>query len=169
MADSKNGAAEPLTEQIGHKVQEQTQQVKQQAQQAVQQGKQQAQQAVQQGQQIATRAWDSGRSQARTILTGQKENAATRLDDFVQVLRAAGGQLREQGHAGGAQAAEQLAGRVDQVAATIHQKEVEEIIADTEDFARSQPAVFLSLTALLGLLLARFLKSSGRSMATGRA
>ncbi|MDQ2687165.1 MAG: hypothetical protein M3Y28_04785 [Armatimonadota bacterium] len=131
--------------------------------------KQQAQQAVQQGQQLATRAWDTGRSQFKTLLTAQKDGVATRLDDVAKMLQQSGSQLREQGQAGGGQIAERLADRVAQISTTVHDKEIEEIIADTEDFARARPAVFLSVVGLLGFILARFLKSSSHGLATGKA
>ena len=148
----------PLSEQVGQKLHEGTEQVKQQAQQA-----------VQQGQQIATQAWQTGRTQFKAILNGKKSDFATRLDDMAKVLQTSGSQLREQGHAGSGEMAERLAERVTQATGAVRDKEIEEIIADTEDFARSQPALFLSVVGLLGFILARFLKSTGQGLATGKA
>ncbi len=141
MADAQDSTSPPLTEQA----------------------KQQAQQAVQQGKQTAGHVWDLARTQFRSQLTGQKERAATSLDDFSQLIRQTGGQLKEQGHAGSSTYATQIADKLSGVAGSIHQKEIEEILADTESFARQRPAIFLSLAALLGFLLARFLKSTGET------
>lgn len=118
---------------------------------------------VQQGQQKAGQVWNMARAQFRSQLTGQKERAATSLDDFAALVRQTGGQLRDQGHAGSSHYADQIADRIAGVAGSVHEKEIEEILADTEDFARQRPAVFLSIAALLGFLLARFLKSSGEA------
>jgi ElaB/YqjD/DUF883 family membrane-anchored ribosome-binding protein len=141
MADDQNNASPPLTEQA----------------------KQQAQQAVQQGRQTAGHVWDLARNQFRAQLTGQKERAATSLDDFAQLIRQTGSQLKDQGHAGSSGYAGQIADKLSAVAGSVHEKEIEEILADTESFARQRPAIFLSLAALIGFLLARFLKSTGEA------
>jgi hypothetical protein len=139
MADTNDSTSPPLTEQAKH----------------------QAQQAVQQGKQTAGHVWELARTQFRSQLTGQKDRAATSIDDFAQLIRQSGSQLKEQGHPGSSAYADQIADRISGLASSIHDKEVEEILADTEDFARQRPAVFLSIAVLLGFLLARFLKSSG--------
>ena len=125
------------------------------------QAKQQAQQAVQQGQRAASHVWDLARGQFRSQLTGQKERAATGLNDIAQLIRQSGTQLGQQGHPGSSHYADQIADKISQVAGSVHEKEVEELLADTENFARARPTVFLSIAAVLGFLLARFLKSSG--------
>ena len=124
------------------------------------QAKQQAQQAVQQGRRTVGHIWDLARGQFRSQLTGQKERAATGLDNIAQLIRQSGSQLGQQGHPGSSHYADQIADRIAQVAGNVHEKEVEELLADTENFARARPTVFLSIAALLGFLLARFLKSS---------
>ncbi len=161
MADNTDSPTPTLTEQVGKKAKQQTEQVKQQTQQVKDQVKDQAQQAVQQGQQTVSHVWELGRNQFRSQVTGQKERAATGLDDIAQLIRQSGSQLGEQGHAGSSHYADMIADRIAQVAGTVHGKEVEELLADTENFARARPAVFLSIAAVLGFLLARFLKSSG--------
>jgi ElaB/YqjD/DUF883 family membrane-anchored ribosome-binding protein len=149
MADNANGQT-PLTEKAAQKAKQQTHHVKEQAQQA-----------VEQGQQAVGHVWELGRSQFHNMLTGQKERAATGLGDIAQMLHEVGSQLDEQGRSGGGQVADSMADRFSQLSETIHRKEIAEMIADTEDFARMRPAAFLSLAALVGFLLARFLKSSG--------
>lgn len=128
------------------------------------QAKQQAQQAVQQGQRAASHVWDLARGQFRAQLSGQKERAATGLNDIAQLIRQSGSQLAQQGHPGSSHYADQIADKLSQAAGSVHEKEVEELLADTENFARARPAVFLSIAAALGFLLARFLKSSGSPM-----
>lgn len=152
MPDTDTNPSPPLTEQVADKVNQQTQQVKDQAQQA-----------VQQGQQKVNQVWELGRTQFRGALTGQKERIATGLGDVAQMLTQSATTMRDQGQAGGSVLADSLSQRVAKLSETVHQKEIEEILADTEDFARRQPAVFLTIATLLGVLLARFLKSSGQS------
>ncbi len=152
MADNTNSQAPTLTEQVGQKAKEQTQQVKEQAQQA-----------VQHGQQTAGHVWELGRNHFRSALTAQKNRAAGGLGDVADLIKQAGSQLREQGSAGGGQIAENLSERFAQFSSTVREKEIEEILADTEKFGRSNPVAFLSLAALIGFVLARFLKSSGQA------
>lgn len=152
MPDTDTKPSPPLTEQVADKVNQQTQQVKDQAQQA-----------VQQGQQKVNQVWELGRTQFRGALTGQKERIATGLGDVAQMLTQSATTMRDQGQAGGSAIADSLSQRVAKLSETVHQKEIEEILADTEDFARRQPAVFLTIATLLGVLLARFLKSTGQA------
>ena len=141
MADAPDSTAPPLTEQA----------------------KQQAQQAVQQGKQTAGHVWGLARTQFHSQLTSQKDRAATSLNDFAQLIRQTGSQLKDQGHTGSSGYATQIADRLSRVADGIHDKEIEEILSDTEAFARQRPALFLSIATLLGFLLARFLKSTGET------
>lgn len=127
------------------------------------QAKQQAQHVVQQGRQTVGQVWDLARGQFHSQLNGQKERAATSLDDIATLIRQTGSQLKDQGHAGSSGYADQIADRISQVADNVHQKQIDELLSDTENFARQRPAVFLSIAAVLGFLLARFLKSSGQA------
>jgi len=155
MPDTDTPPSPPLTEQVADKAKQQTQQVKEQAQQA-----------VQQGQQKVNQVWELGRTQFRGALTGQKERVATGLGDVAQMLTQSATTMRDQGQTGGSALADSLAQKIAKLSQTVHQKEIEEILADTEDFARRQPAVFLTISTLLGVLLARFLKSSGQAAGT---
>ncbi len=151
MPDTDTNQSPPLTEQVADKVHQQTQQVKDQAQQA-----------VQQGQQKVNQVWELGRTHFHGALTGQKERVANGLGDVAQMLTQSAATMRDQGQPGGSVLADSLSQRIAKLSDTVHQKEIEEILADTEDFARRQPAVFLTIATLLGILLARFLKSSGQ-------
>lgn len=154
MPDTDTQTAPPLTEQVAEKAKQQTQQVKDSAQQAVQQGQKQV-----------NHIWELGRTQFRGALTGQKDRAADTLGDVGQMLHTSAVQLRQQGQAGSSLVADNLALRINTLSQTIHGKEIEEILADTENFARQQPAIFLSISTLLGFLLARFLKSTNEPAA----
>jgi ElaB/YqjD/DUF883 family membrane-anchored ribosome-binding protein len=129
------------------------------------QAKQQAQHAVQQGRDGMSHVWDMARGEFRARLTGQKDKAATKIEDFAALIRATGSQLKDQGHPGSSVIADQIADRLGALGETVHDKDIEELLADTEDFARQRPVVFLSVAALLGFVLARFLKSSGSAAA----
>lgn len=54
-----------------------------------------------------------------------------------------------------------LAGKIEQASEYIERKDLGEMLGDAERFARRNPAIFIGGAFTLGLLLARFLKSSG--------
>ncbi|MDQ2800089.1 MAG: hypothetical protein M3Y13_10640, partial [Armatimonadota bacterium] len=126
-----------------------TEQAKQKAQQAVQQGQQQAQQVVQQGQQKAGQVVDKVRGQVKTQLTTQKDRLAHEIEGVAQAIRLTTGQLSDQGYTGISSYTEQAAERLAQFSQELGGKDVEELVTDTENFARTRPALFLGGAALL--------------------
>ncbi len=149
MADKKNidmGGAMPLADQVKDQV------------------KQQTQQAVQQGQQYAGQAVDLVSTRLKTALTQQKDALATEISGVAEILQKNGDEFRSQGV--GAFAGpyiDQAAQKMTEVGTTIQGKDIDEVIRDTENFARVQPALFLGAAALIGFAAARFLKSTGAS------
>jgi hypothetical protein len=90
----------------------------------------------------------------------QKNRAADGLGGIADVFRSAGNELRTEN--------ETLASYVDQAsdqmrrfAEQIRQRGVADMLDDLNDFARRRPAVFIGGAFLVGLGLARFMKSSG--------
>lgn len=108
----------------------------------------------------ARQAAGSAERSARSAMSTQKERAASSLDDIVEVLHATGNQLRDHNRASLADYADQAADRIDQFARNLHRRDIGELMADAEDFARSHPEVVLGGALMLGLVTARFLKSS---------
>jgi hypothetical protein len=66
-----------------------------------------------------------------------------------------------------AQVAEQAAERVERVSGYLREKDIDQLVREAEDFARRQPALFLGGAFALGVLGARFLKSSGKQANQG--
>jgi hypothetical protein len=90
----------------------------------------------------------------------QKNRAADGLGGIADVFRSAGNELRNEN--------ETLASYVDQAsdqmrrfAEQIRQRGVADMLDDVNEFARRRPALFISGAFLVGLGLARFMKSSG--------
>ena len=88
------------------------------------------------------------------------EQAAQSLTDVVQATRSVGQQLRYKDQQAVAQLADQAASQVERVASYLQGKDLEQLMSESERFARRQPVVFLSGAFVLGLLAARFIKSS---------
>jgi ElaB/YqjD/DUF883 family membrane-anchored ribosome-binding protein len=141
-----------------------TQAITEQVKDQVKQG---TQQAVQQGQQYAGQAVDLVTARVKSALTEQKDHLSTGITDVAQLLKQNSESFRTQGI--GVYAApyiDQAVGRLTEIGTTIQNKDIDEVIRDTEDFARVQPAVFLGIAATLGFFAARFIKSSSQAVAS---
>ena len=102
------------------------------------------------------------KEQASPQIDSQKERAAGSLNDAAHALRETSQHLREQGGGTVAQYADQAAGQVERFANYLRTQDVSDMVNQVESFARRQPAVFVGGSFALGMLAARFLKSSGR-------
>jgi hypothetical protein len=96
-------------------------------------------------------------------LDTQKDKAAEGLGSIAQALRQTGDQLRNESQDLGidgyiATAADQ----VERFSGYLRSTNTREMVRRVEDYARQQPALFFGSALLIGLLGARFLKSSGR-------
>jgi hypothetical protein len=123
----------------------------------VEQTKEKAQELAGQVQQKATQRVESG-------LTRQKGQAAETLNTVAQSLIISGQQLRERNQEPVSRYVDQVADRVQRFSNYLQNTDVSEIVDRTEQFARRRPALFLGGAFALGLLGARFLKSSRRQV-----
>jgi hypothetical protein len=109
------------------------------------------------------------------LLSGIKQNVTSRVDEqknraaeglggIANVFRTAGNELRSENEAVAAyvdMASDQLRRFADQ----IRQKGVTDMLDDVQDFARRRPALFIGGAFLVGIGIARFLKSSAERQA----
>jgi hypothetical protein len=109
---------------------------------------------------------DQASHQATTRLDAQRERAAEGLGSVAQALRQTGQQLREKEQAPFGQYAETAADQVERLSGYLRTHDVSQIVDEAESLARRQPTMFMAGAFGLGLLLARFLKSSGQRMET---
>lgn len=119
-------------------------------------------QVKEQGQQYAGQAAALIGTRVKDAATQQKDALATGITDIAQILKQNGDSFKDQGI--GVFAApyiDMAVGKLNEVGSTIQGKSMDEVITDSEQFARTQPTVFLAVAALLGFAAARFLKSSG--------
>ena len=129
-----------------------------------------ARQGVDQVKQTASDATDQVKQTAMSQAASQKEQAAQSLDTVGKAVNQAARQLRRNNQAPIAQVAETAASNINQFANYLLSRSVNDMIGEVEDFASNQPALFLGGAFLLGVLGARFLKSSraGMSSPSGR-
>lgn len=118
--------------------------------------------AIEKARGTAEEALGAAEQRAKSTLGTQKVRAADSLTDVSHALRRTIDQLREEEHEGIASYAERAAEQVDRFSESLRTKSVDEILSDVQDYAHRQPEVFLGGAFVLGLLGARFLKSSRR-------
>jgi hypothetical protein len=103
------------------------------------------------------------------VAGSQMSRAGDVLQSVAQAIRSTGDQLRQdQPQVAGF--ADTAASQVDRFAGRIRTSSPSDMIAEAEQFARRQPAVFLGGALLLGAVAARFLKASpqaGSGMSAG--
>ena len=103
---------------------------------------------------------DKVRETAAAQLTNQKNRATDGLGSVAQAVRQSTQQLRDQRHETIAGYVEQAAGQIDKLSQRLRDKDVTELMNDVQRLARRQPAAFIGGAFALGLVGARFLKSS---------
>ncbi|MDQ3750277.1 MAG: hypothetical protein M3367_14885 [Acidobacteriota bacterium] len=121
---------------------------------------------------VATQALGQAKDKAASVIDEQKTNIATGLTSVADGIRQVGENLRtddqNQVAALAGKYGESLAGQVEKFSNYINQKEIKELARDVEQFARRNPALFIGGALALGILAARFLKSSGSSNQNSR-
>lgn len=91
----------------------------------------------------------------------QVSRATGQLESVASSLRTAGEQMPDEGIG---RYMVQAATQVDNLASFLNNREVSDLVDEVEAFARRQPAVFLGGAFALGVLGARFLRSSRQNM-----
>jgi len=118
---------------------------------------------------IADRTTTLVQERVTDTVGGQMTRAGDVLESVAQAIRTTGQQLRqEQPQVAGF--ADTAASQVERFAGRIRTSSPGDMVADAEQFARRQPAVFLGGALLLGAVAARFLKASpeaGSGMRSG--
>ena len=116
---------------------------------------------------VATQAYGQVKDKAASVIDEQKTNIATSLTSVADGIRQVGENLgkddQNQVAAFAGKYGENLAGQVEKFSNYINQKEIKDLARDVEQFARRNPALFIGGALALGILAARFLKSSSSS------
>jgi 2-succinyl-5-enolpyruvyl-6-hydroxy-3-cyclohexene-1-carboxylate synthase len=110
---------------------------------------------------------DKVRNAATEQLTNQKQRATDGLGSVAQAVRQSTQHLREQQHETIAWYAEQAADQIDKLSQRLRDTDVAELATDLQQLARRQPALFIGGAFALGLIGARFFKSSARPVSAG--
>jgi hypothetical protein len=103
---------------------------------------------------------DKMKDGAVSQLNTQKDRATDGIGNVAQAVRQSTQQLRDQRHDRIADYVDQAAGQLERFSNTLKQKNVSELLDEAQRFARRNPALFIGGAFALGLLSARFFKSS---------
>ena len=136
----------------------------------VDQAKQQAQKVIEHTQRSAGEAIGQARQKTTSWVEMQLDSAADSLSSLAGTMRDASAQFRttDPAHMGQvAEVATGVADAVENVSTHLRDATVDDILTETNTFARHQPALFLGGAFAVGFLLARFLKSTSASANAG--
>ncbi len=103
--------------------------------------------------------WDDATDVARSAASQQQRAAAQGIDNFAGALRAAA-RNTDGGNGASSRVAQTVADGLDRVSSSLKGRDLNSLIRDVEDFARSQPLVFFGAALATGFVAMRFLKSS---------
>src|SRR5947209_9350300 len=122
--------------------------------------KQGTQQVVQGTQQAVSQVAEGAKQQAQSLLDRQKGQTTQTLHQVHTALTQTGESLRGQNQGAAAGLVEGAAGKLESVCQYVEGRSVSQLTGDLERFARSNAPIFLGGAFALGVLAARFLKSS---------
>lgn len=98
--------------------------------------------------------------EAQTMLAGQKREAARQLHGLATSLRKTGEHLETRDQGTFANYSHEVADQIDRASGYLQERDLNELVDDAKSFARSQPELFIGGAFTVGLLAARFLRSS---------
>ena len=118
--------------------------------------------------QLGEKVQETAGQMADSQLSKQKEAATGTLQQLADALRMTGDHLRASQQERFAGYAQKASDYVRDFSESIRGAQPRDVLQRVEDVARREPALFLGGAFVLGLIGARFLKSSERSPNTGR-
>lgn len=110
----------------------------------------------------AKRTVEQVSDQAKTTVDSRMSDVAQELGSVAEAVRSTTVELEGQDQQKIAQYGNRIADQIDQVSSYLNNHGVEDVLADAENLARRQPALFLGGAFMLGLVVGRFLRSSNQ-------
>ena len=109
---------------------------------------------------VVTEFLDAARSAAESLLEEQKRQIADRISGVARALRSAAQPLDESQSRVIAGYLDEAATQVHSLSRTMRERHWGELVADTEDFARRQPTLFVLAAVATGFVVGRLLWTS---------
>ena len=107
------------------------------------------------------------RAAAESLVDEQKERMALVVQGVADMLRRTADTLERDNNATAADYAGRVAAQIDRVSAAVREREIGEMVASTEDFARRQPALFIAGAVAAGFVIGRLLARPPRRDSPG--
>ncbi|HUR94201.1 MAG TPA: hypothetical protein VMY76_06430 [Gemmatimonadales bacterium] len=117
----------------------------------------------------AKSSFRQAKDSASSSLSQSRTQAAEKIGGIANAVRSTGDHLRSENQPGVADLTDSLADQVERLSGYLRDRDLTAFRNDVEGFARRQPAVAVGVALALGLLGARFLKSSQRSGSSARS
>jgi hypothetical protein len=124
------------------------------------------QEAVSQAQEQAVKIVGQAREQVTESVKTQTARGAGIATVLSSTLHDAGSQLREQDETAVATYLDQAADQVEQIGSMLDNQEYGQLISTVQGFARRQPVLFFAAAVAVGVVGARFLRSSSPQSAS---
>lgn len=112
----------------------------------------------------AQRLVSSAQSRVRSRVEEGKSQVADSLDAVAGTLKQSGSSLRDQQQNTAGEYVERVASQIERAAGYLQRTDAADLMRGVEQFARRQPAVFIGAAFAIGVLGARFLRSSRSQM-----
>ena len=109
---------------------------------------------------VSTGLMDRMKDRAASQLSTQKDRATEGIDSVAQAVRKTTQELRQGHHETVADYVERAADQLELLSTRLQNKDLGELMRDAQRLARRQPAMFIGTAFMLGLVGARFMKSS---------
>jgi len=122
-----------------------------------------------QTQQAAGQVADQAKEQAASLVATQKDRAAQSLSGVAQALRQTSQNLQEQDQGAVSQFADKAAAQVERVSGYLQERDLNQLVGEVEEYTRRRPGLVLGGAFVLGLMAARFLKTSGSGQGSQRS
>ncbi len=103
---------------------------------------------------------DRVRERATAQLSTQKDRATDGLGSVAQAVRQSTQHLRDNKQDAIAGYVDKAADQIDRLSAQLRNRDVGELVGEVQRYARRQPALFVGTAFAIGVIGARFLKSS---------
>ena len=117
----------------------------------------------------ASELTDKVQSQVTSQVSAQKEKASETLSSVADALRQTGDQLQSKDQGFIADYTTKAAEEIDRFSGYLRTHDMNDLMNEVEQLARRQPAVFLGGAFAIGVLAARFFKSSSPQPRYGRS
>jgi hypothetical protein len=106
--------------------------------------------------------------QGQEQFEARKQTAAHQTEKLAGVVERVSEELKDQDQESLADYAGQLAGGMKSFADSLRQRNLDELVKDTQQLARNNPTLFLMGSVAVGIALSRFLKASPQHRGAGQ-